>query len=88
MTDTAKTARENTVDFLQSQEQAGLVFDDHDVDRAVLVGCIMIGEWMDGSGMRWLSQLDSNGEGRSLPIWQVQGYLHNALHCFETETDE
>lgn len=52
-----------------------------DLEGAVLVGWIAVCEWMDGDGVRWLSDLESSDGGDSgLTQWQRQGYLFNALH--------
>ena len=69
-------------EFLQSEERAGGVFKEDEYDgRALLGGFVVVSEWIDQEGNRWLSRLHGSGDGsRTLPEWQVQGYLHNALH--------
>jgi hypothetical protein len=42
----------------------------------VLVGWIVISEWMDADGSRWLGRLASEDSTR----WQRKGYLHEALY--------
>lgn len=74
-------ARERMAAFLQDEEAEGVVFDDDSgAGRALLLGFTVISEWSDENGARWLSRLVGAGDGRNLPEWQVQGYLHNALH--------
>jgi hypothetical protein len=55
---------------------------DEDIDGAVLVGWVVVSEWVAPDGSRWLSRCSGNGSGsgRDLPAWQEQGYLHYALH--------
>ena len=51
------------------------------LEDTVLVGWVLVAEWMDGDGERWLSNLSGcNGGESSPPSWQAQGYLHNTLH--------
>jgi hypothetical protein len=47
-----------------------------DGDRAgVLVGVVVVCDWADGQGERWLTQSASPG----MPWWQRDGLLHAAL---------
>ena len=51
------------------------------LDGSVLIGWIVVAEWMDAAGNRWLSRIGSAGDAtRQPPEWQWQGYLYNALH--------
>ena len=53
---------------------------DADLGEAVLIGWVVVAEWMDGDGARWLSRMGSPADpSRSLPAWQSTGYLHYAL---------
>lgn len=52
---------------------------DEDLDGAVLMGWVVIAEWMAPTGERWLSKVAGNASGEGCPEWQTQGYLHNAL---------
>lgn len=69
-------------------------FEDQDLHEigGVLVGWVMVAEWMDLEGRRWLTRLDANADGENLPEWQRNGYLHNALNTpwpeLEVEEDE
>lgn len=52
-----------------------------DLDGGVLVAWVLVGEWMDGEGKKWLSMLEGSDGGESdLTMWQRQGFLHNALY--------
>jgi hypothetical protein len=48
--------------------------------EALLVGGIVIAEWMRPDGTRFLTR-NAIGE---IPDWQVQGYLFSSLHGNET----
>lgn len=66
---------------------------DEDIpEGALLIGWIVIAEWMAPDGDRWLSRIDGGASSRALPAWQTQGYLHNSLHDAEgfipTEDDD
>lgn len=55
--------------------------DDMPEGGGVLMGWVMIAEWMAPSGDRWLSKVSSDATGvKGAATWQEQGYLHNALH--------
>ena len=56
------------------------VIQEHDQIGGVLVGWVLVSEWMDLEGRRWLSRVHANADGSTLPEWQLNGYLHNALH--------
>jgi hypothetical protein len=62
---------------------------DEELDGAMLMGWVCVVEWMHPSGDRWLSRLSANTQGdRPSASWQMQGYLHNALHDWpEGEAD-
>jgi hypothetical protein len=56
---------------------------DHDdeIEGALLTGFVAIAEWMSPSGEKWLSMIHGSGAGdAALPMWQVRGYLHEALY--------
>ena len=46
-------------------------------DRAaILVGYVVIAEWSDEKGERWLSNRSAPG----MPTWAARGLLHEALY--------
>lgn len=45
-------------------------------DGALLTGYILVAEWVDPDGQRWLSRGASTGT----TSWQRAGWLHEALH--------
>lgn len=47
------------------------------IDRhAVLVGWVIVTDWMDEDGDRWLSK----GHSASIPTWTAEGMHHEALY--------
>ena len=75
-------------EFLQSQAGEGDLFhEDDDVDAAVLTGFVIVCEWIDDKGRRWMSRAAADVWGGSPPEWQVDGYLHNALYRSESFGD-
>lgn len=63
-----------------------------DLEGSALVGWVLVAEWMDGEGKKWLSRITGDPNGNAGPEWQIQGYLHNALFhdddFDDIETDE
>jgi hypothetical protein len=54
---------------------------DPSIEGAILIGYVMVAEWMDPEGERWLSTISGiQGGDDSPPPWQVEGYLHNVLY--------
>lgn len=64
--------------ILAESIQASAATDD-ELEGAVLMGWVLVAEWMAPSGQRWLSKVDGSATGEGCPAWQTQGYLHNAL---------
>lgn len=51
-----------------------------ELEGSVLVGWVLVAEWSDEEGERWLSRLSGSGGGdHSPPRWQVEGYMNHAL---------
>ena len=57
---------------------------------SVLVGWVIIAEFIDEEGNRPLRRLDSNASGEGLVDWIRSGYLYDALFSggWESEDDE
>lgn len=51
-----------------------------DAPDALLKGWVMIAEWVTPENERWLSRVSGDPNGNDCATWQIQGYLHNALH--------
>jgi hypothetical protein len=49
------------------------------LDGSVLVGWVVIAEWVAGDGMRSLVRMSGTPGGAIPPTWQSRGYLHEAL---------
>lgn len=45
-------------------------------EDAILTGWVLVAEWMDHQGERWLSK----GASASLAQWSARGLHHEALH--------
>lgn len=53
-------------------------------DAAILVGWVIVTDWMDGDDNRWLSKAHSS----NLPRWVSDGLHHEALYGDWPENDE
>jgi hypothetical protein len=62
--------------FNAIQETAGMT---ETVEGHVLIGCVVIAEWLGPDGRRYLTGLSSDANGDGVPEWTVQGYLTNAI---------
>jgi hypothetical protein len=79
-----ETPRKRVWDAMQDSTDG-----DEEIHGAILTGFVLVAEWMDGDGQRWLSLLHgSNGGESDAPEWQRQGYLHNALYEWPTQDEE
>lgn len=79
---------ENEVDARKSIHEAIQDTNDSspDLEGSVLTGWVLISEWSDPEGRRWLSRLSGNAGGESSPpSWQIEGYMFNALHSWPEE---
>lgn len=52
--------------------------------EAVLTGWVIVAEWMDHEGERWLSK----GRAASTPAWTANGMHHEAIHGGWPDNDE
>lgn len=61
---------------------------DGPTNDAVLVSAIVVAEWMDPSGDRWISRIaTTNGGDETPPSWTCEGLLHHALYGNWTDDD-
>ena len=49
------------------------------LDSAVLVGWVVVAEWVGRDGTRTLTRMSGTPGGAVPPEWQTRGYLHEAL---------
>ena len=49
------------------------------LDGSVLVGWVVVAEWVGANGMRSLVRMSGTPGGTLPPTWQTRGYLHEAL---------
>lgn len=64
---------------LHNAIQSSIALGEELPEGTALKGWVVIAEWVDPDGSNWLSQLNGGASGSSLPTWQTDGYLHNAL---------
>ena len=72
-------------DWIAEQVQSTAT-DDDELDGAVLVGWVMISEWVDPAGERWLSQRVWSPAGPP-PQWTVKGWLYEQLSNFPSDDE-
>lgn len=78
MSDNSDPRRDAIHQFLNDQGPA-------DMERnAVLVGWVIVCDWMDDEGERWLSKAHSS----SITTWGASGMHHDALYGTWPEGDE
>lgn len=51
-----------------------------DGTESILTGWVVVAEWMDEKGGRWLSKNTGDAAGDTLTKWGMNGFLHEALH--------
>jgi len=74
-----ETVRKTLAEAIQSTHDS-----DDSLEGAVLVGFVVVAEWMDPEGKRWLSSSDGSGNGEEgLVTWQTRGYLSERLYDWE-----
>jgi hypothetical protein len=47
--------------------------------EGMCIGWVMVSEWVDTEGKRWLMRLDSNASNEGLASWTRMGYLFDAV---------
>lgn len=61
---------------------------DGELEEAVLVNAIVVAEWVDLDGNRWISRIaTTEGGDRTPPAWTSEGLLHHALFADWTGED-
>lgn len=75
-------------EHLGEQIQSTIGLDDAMPEGTVLKGWCCVAEWVDPEGNQWLTRVAGGPTGDSIPIWQIQGYLHNSLHEGFGDVDE
>jgi hypothetical protein len=56
--------------------------------NAVATAFVVVAEWMDEGGSRWLTMSSGNAAGDDLPTWTIAGLLHSSLYDGFPEQDE
>lgn len=75
MVDDSGPRREALNEFLQEQGPP-TDDDEHPQGAAVLVGWVVVTDWMDETGERWITR----GFSASKVKWDADGMLHEALY--------
>ncbi len=47
--------------------------------ESMLTKFVVVCEWIDGQGNRYLTKRSSDGTGEAIPGWDVKGLLHEGL---------
>lgn len=68
--------------------QDTLAVEDELPESSMLRGWVVVAEWLDPDGNRWLSKKAGGANAESIPDWQLNGYLHEALDGGFNEADE
>ena len=78
MSDEARMMRQRIGQALQANGPG--FHDERAPVAATCIGWVVIAEWMDETGGKWLSKNSSDAGGETLTTWQMNGMLHEALH--------
>lgn len=63
--------------------------EEDEVQGAVLVGWVVVAEWMDEDGRFWLTKQSGDAAGeKGVATWKEGGYLHEALFRWPDEKDD
>jgi hypothetical protein len=59
-------------------------------DDGMLLGFVVVAEWLSTDGDRYLSRMSADGEGDpgAVPTWQRRGYLSEALTEWGQDDEE
>ena len=71
-----ENAQGELAQFIQSHPPSD---PDGDVIESVLTKFVLISEWVDGEGNRYLVRRYANGTGDNVPIWDIKGMLYESL---------
>lgn len=55
------------------------VDEDGDQVEAVLTKFVLVAEWVDAEGSKYLIKRSANGMGEPLPEWDIEGVLFHSL---------
>ncbi len=56
--------------------------------ESILTSWVVVAEWMDDKGQRWLSKNNGDAAGETMTKWAVNGFLHEALNESWEDTDD
>jgi hypothetical protein len=58
--------------------------EDEDLNGSVLMGWVVVAEWMSPEGQKWLSRSSGDARGMDCSDWTVKGYLNDVLDDLRT----
>lgn len=66
-------------DLAQHISELPPVDNDGEPVEAILTKFVLVAEWMDGEGSRYLTKRSANGVGENITPWDSKGMLFEAL---------
>jgi hypothetical protein len=59
-------------------------------DDSLLVGFVVVCEWVNSDGVKWLSKISADGTGdpTRITFWQEHGYLNEVLNNWPNDYEE
>lgn len=81
MTEKVKTPLAEIFDALQTNRPP-------DCDESVLVGYVVVSEWVDGDGVRYLTKIAADATGSPMVSWQERGYMNEVLNHWSDDYDD
>ncbi len=76
MDDTKKSASEELAYAISKHPPQD---DEGESKECMIMKFLVVAEWIDNDGIRWLTKYGANGNGEVLAEWDVKGMAHEAL---------
>jgi len=77
MSEETYDAAQEIIDAISKDPPLGV--DDQEI-AAFVTKCVVVVEWIDENGNRWLTRRTLMADGRPGPAWDAAGLLFEALH--------
>lgn len=68
-----------TDELIQTVSELPPIDDDGQPIEAMLTKFVLVAEWMDSTGERWLTKSGVSGHGDKITEWDQKGLFHEAL---------
>ena len=75
-----KSVKERREALYATISDNGPVEGNENLETSTCVGWVLVTEWMDGEGERWLNRIAGNAGGDNMVHWTANGLLHEALY--------